>query len=246
MNCSELSELYELYALGVLEETERLEIDAHLARECPNCTVGVKRALAMNAVIQSFVPEAAPSRELRNRVLASVGARKQRGFAWWPVWALATAGMMVAALTFSFREQESNKQLAQARQVINRQSLDLEKSRAILSFLDQPETKQVNFDGKTTRPPRGNFFVNPNAGVLMIAQNLPKLAPGKTYQMWVIPKGRDPRPAGIFQPDDAGGVTHLQTGPVDIATIGAVAVSIEPEGGSQKPTEVILVAPVGL
>lgn len=244
MNCSDLSELYELYALGALEDEERLEMDAHMARECPNCTVGVKRALAMNAVIESIVPEVAPSRQLRERVLASVGARKQRGFTWWPVWALATAGMLVAALTFSFREQETSKQLAQARQVMNQQSLDLERSKQILSFLDQPETRQIGFDGKTSRPPRGNFFVNPKVGVLMIAQNLPKLAQGKTYQMWVIPKGKDPRPAGIFQADESGNVTHMQTGSVDLATIGAMAVSVEPEGGSLKPTEVIIVAPV--
>jgi anti-sigma-K factor RskA len=244
MTCDELRDLYELYALGALEDEERLELDAHMARQCPNCTPGVKRAMAMNAIVETFVPETAPSKGMRNRVLASVGARKQRGFTWWPVWALATAGMLVAALTFSAREQESNRQLAEAQQVIRQQSLGLDRSKQILSFLDQPETKQVGFDGKTSRPPRGNFFVNPKVGVLMIAQNLPRLAPGKTYQMWVIPKGTDPAPAGIFQADDAGNATHLQTGPVDLATVGAVALSVEPEGGSLKPTEIIVVAPV--
>ena len=136
-------------------------------------------------------------------------------------------------------------QLADARQVITRQSLDLEKSKQILSFLDQPETRQVGFDGKTTRPPRGNFFVNPKSGVLMIARNLPKLEPGRIFQMWVIPKGANPRPAGLFQADDAGNAVHLLSGPMDLASIGAVAISIEPEAGSLQPTTTpIVVAPV--
>jgi anti-sigma-K factor RskA len=249
MNCDELRELYELYALGVLEEEERKELDAHLARECPVCGPGVRRALVLNAVIGSFAPEAAPPRQLRDRVMASVGAtRQQRGFAWWPVWALASAGLALAAFTFAYREQGVAGQLAEARTTINRQALDLEKSRQILSFLDQPETKQVGFDGKqsTLRPPRGNFFVNPKAGVLMIAQNLPRLEAGKTYQMWVIPKGQNPRPAGLFKADESGNAVHLQPGAVDVSTVGAMAISVEPESGSAQPTTTpIVVAPVG-
>jgi anti-sigma-K factor RskA len=245
MSCDELREFYELYALGALEEEERVEIDEHLARECPNCTPGVRQAIALNAVVASFAPDVAPPRQLRDRVMASIGARKQQGFAWWPVWALVSAGLLVAAFTFASRERDVLAQLAGARQTINLQSLELEKSKQILAFLDQPETRQVGFDGKTTRPPRGNFFVNPKAGVLLIAQNLPRLEPGKTYQMWVIPKGANPRPAGLFQADDAGNAVHLISGAVDLANMGAVAVSVEPEAGSAQPTTTpIIVAPV--
>ncbi len=38
MSCEELQELYELYALGLLDPEERLELDEHLGRECPNCS----------------------------------------------------------------------------------------------------------------------------------------------------------------------------------------------------------------
>jgi anti-sigma-K factor RskA len=246
MNCEELRDLYELYALGALEEEERKEIEAHLARECPNCTAGVKRAMSMNAVIESFAPEVAPDRRLRDRVLASVGAnRKQQGFAWWPIWALATAGLAIATLTFYSRSQDTLNELAEAKQAIGRQALDLERAKQILSFLDQPETRQIRFDGKETRPPRGNIFVNRNAGVLLIAQNLPKLESGRTYQMWVIPKGANPKPAGLFQSDASGAAVHLQAGAIDVATVGAVAVSIEPSAGSAQPTTTpIIVAPV--
>jgi hypothetical protein len=179
-------------------------------------------------------------------VLASVGAnRKQQGFAWWPIWALATAGLAIATLTFYSRSQDTLNELAEAKQAIGRQALDLERAKQILSFLDQPETRQIRFDGKETRPPRGNIFVNRNAGVLLIAQNLPKLESGRTYQMWVIPKGANPKPAGLFQSDASGAAVHLQAGAIDVATVGAVAVSIEPSAGSAQPTTTpIIVAPV--
>lgn len=246
MSCEELQDLYELYTLGLLDPEERVELDEHLARECPECSKGIRRALAMNAMIESFVPEVAPPRQLRDRVLASVGAaRPRQGFAWWPVWALVSAGLLVASLTFWNREREAVSELAVARQTVNRQALDLERARQIFTFLDQPETKQVGFDGKEVRPPRGNVFVNPNAGVLLIAQNMPRIEAGRTFQMWVIPKGQNPRSAGLFRADESGSAVHLLSGAVDVRTVGAVAVTVEPDGGSAQPTSTpFIVAPV--
>ena len=73
-NCEDLRDLYELYALGCLEQEERVELDEHLSRECPSCVKGIRGALALNAMLESFVPEVEPPRHLRARVLASVGA----------------------------------------------------------------------------------------------------------------------------------------------------------------------------
>jgi len=236
--------MYELYALGVLEAEERAEIDEHLARNCEVCTPAVKRAAAINAAILSFVPDVAPPRGLRGRVVASVGGGS-KSFSWWPIWSVATAGLAVAAMTFYFEQRDMNTQLAQTKQVLAEKTQEATKASQILDFLNQPETKSVGFSGTEAAPPRGNFFVNARAGVLMIASNLPKLQPGKTYQMWLIPKGKNPLPAGLFRPDDSGHVTHLQAGPVDAASVAAVAVSLEPEGGSPQPTTTpIIVAPV--
>jgi anti-sigma-K factor RskA len=54
--------------------------------------------------------------------------------------------------------------------------------------------------------------------------------------MWVIPKGQNPLPAGLFRSDETGNAIHLQPGPVDAGSIAAVAVSVEPESGSAQPT----------
>jgi anti-sigma-K factor RskA len=244
MRCDELRDFYELYALGVLEPEERTAIDEHLERKCDVCTPAVKKAAAFNAAILTFVPDVAPPRSLRNRLIASVGGGS-KGFSWWPVWAVATAGLAVAAMTFYFEQRDSNTQLAQVRQTLADRTIEANKASQILDFLNQPDTKAVGFSGTEAAPPRGNFFVNAHSGVLMIASNLPKLEAGKTYEMWLIPKGKNPVPAGLFRTDDHGGAIHLQAGPIDLKTVAAVAVTLEPESGSAQPTtKPFIVAPV--
>ena len=63
---------------------------------------------------------------------------------------------------------------------------------------------------------------------------LAPLPAGKQYQAWLIPPGGAPKPEPVFSSDERG------AGSVDIAEApvkGAiVAVTVEPAGGSQKPT----------
>ena len=54
--------------------------------------------------------------------------------------------------------------------------------------------------------------------------------------MWVIPKGAKPAPAGMFQSQADGTATHVMTGPVDMAALGAVAVTLEDAAGAAQPT----------
>ena len=60
--------------------------------------------------------------------------------------------------------------------------------------------------------------------------------------MWVIPKGGAPRPAGVFYPNPDGTAVHILAGAVDLASLSAVAVTVEPEAGSPAPTSPIIIA----
>ena len=80
---------------------------------------------------------------------------------------------------------------------------------------------------------------------MLIASNLPVVRPGQTYEMWVIPKGAAPKPAGLFRPDNTGTAFHLIQQPVDVASAQALAITVEPEAGSPAPTSTpMLVTPV--
>ena len=77
--------------------------------------------------------------------------------------------------------------------------------------------------------------------MLLIASNLPRTAADKIYEMWIIPKGAKPVPAGLFQSQDDGSAMHVRPGTVDLASTAAVAVTIENQAGADQPTTTPLI-----
>jgi anti-sigma-K factor RskA len=242
MKCEELEELFALYALGVAESPEKEEMEAHLGRGCDTCRRNLTEAMAMNTMLLATSADAAPPRRLKRRVMSSVGV-EHSGWGW--AAGLAAACMLLIALWLGVQERERATELADARRNLLQIRAQRDQLRQAMNFLNQPETRQVGFGKGQAAPPKGNVFVNPQSGVLLIASNLPQLAPGKVYEMWVIPKGGAPRPAGLFQSDASGGGVNIMSGPVDLSTLGAVAVTVEPAAGSQAPSSpIIIVAPM--
>lgn len=236
MSCDELKEVYELYALGLLEGEEKSEAAAHLARGCETCRKSLRDALGLNAVLMAAaVPDAAPSRSLRRRVLAGAGIERA---SWTWAAALAAVAMLAIAVWLGVEERTRSAQLAQARTTLLQVQGDRDRMLAALRFLDQPDTKAVGFE----KGPRGNVFVNPRSGILMIAANLPALAPGRSFEMWLIPRGAAPRPAGLFAAGPSGDAFHILSGAVDVSSLSAVAVTVEPESGSPGPTTTPIIA----
>ena len=192
----------------------------------------MKDALAVNTIVMSMAPDVVPPARLKRRVMASVGVQPM---SWSWLAALAAACMLIVALWLSVQERSRSSELAQARRTLIEVSSQRDRLMQALSFLDDPATMPVSFGKGQPIPPHGNVFVHSKLGVLLIAANLPAAQPGKTYEMWVIPKGGAPRPAGLFQ-SQGGTAMHILSGPLDIGTLGAVAVTLEPETGSSAPT----------
>lgn len=242
MTCQELQEMFELYALGALESGEKVEIDAHLARGCANCQQALGDALALNAGVLSFVPGVRPRGRLKRRLLTSVGVHYP-GWGW--VWALSAACLLLIELWLGVQERQRTTELAEARRELLDVNGERDRLTQALQFLADPQTQPASFGRGQTTPPRGYVFLHPQMGVLLIASNLPAAGQGKTYEMWVIPKGGAPRPAGLFQSDGMRAL-HILGGPLDVSTIGTVAVTIEPAAGSAAPTmPIVIAAPVG-
>ena len=246
MMCEELKEMYELYAMGVSGDPERNEIAAHLARGCDACTHGVKLALQTVSFLGSIAPMVDPPARLRARVLAIAASqpKSNRFWNWQQAWMATAAALTLLSLGLWNQLIGIDRSLDEARQQILAMTESQEKDRATiqrargaLSFLNQPETRLVTSSGSTIElPPKARVFVNRRSGVLLMAGNLPKLGPGKIYEMWLIPKGGAPVPAGLFQPDETGTAMHIRPGEMDVAAPAAVAISVEPESGSTAPT----------
>lgn len=239
--CDDFREDFELYALGLLDPPEKAEIDDHLRGGCATCEPALKNALAMNAIVMTMAPDVVPPARLKRRVLSSVGVQPM---SWSWLGALAASCMLMVALWFSVQERSRSAELAQARRALIDVNAQRDRLMQALSFLDDPSTVPVSFGKGQPIPPHGNVFVHSKLGVLLIAANLPTAQAGKIYEMWVIPKGGAPRPAGLFQ-SQGGTAMHILSGPLDLGTLGAVAVTLEPESGSPAPTSTpIIVAPV--
>ncbi|MCU1336187.1 MAG: hypothetical protein JWO19_1768 [Bryobacterales bacterium] len=235
MTCEDLRDSYELYTLGLLDGEEKREIDEHLGRNCAVCQKHYKDALGVNAVILSQTQQVVPPSRLRRRVMASVGIERA-GWGW--VAALAAACALIVAMWLSLEKRIADRELTEARRALQQTLADRDRLEQAFSFLNQPETRQVNFGQGQPAPPRGNFFLNPRMGVLLIASNLPALPTGRAYEMWVIPKGGTPRPAGLFRSGPQGTAMHILQGAVDPNV--TLAVTVEPESGSPAPTSDIL------
>ncbi|MCG2620851.1 anti-sigma factor [Arthrobacter sp. I2-34] len=67
----------------------------------------------------------------------------------------------------------------------------------------------------------------------VITQNLPSLAEGQAYELWLMSDG-SAKPAGIIHPDKAGRTSMTML--PDVAGATHLGITIEPVGGSPQPT----------
>jgi anti-sigma-K factor RskA len=67
---------------------------------------------------------------------------------------------------------------------------------------------------------------------IMHVSGLPAAPHGKTYEAWVIPAGRPPRPAALFP----GGASMTSRLPGTVPPNSVIAVTVERAGGVNKPT----------
>ena len=73
----------------------------------------------------------------------------------------------------------------------------------------------------------------------LVANDLPQLPASKTYELWYLRDGQA-IPAGTMQPADSGSTWRVLAG--DMAAGDTVGVTVEPRGGSDKPTTAPIVA----
>jgi anti-sigma-K factor RskA len=241
MTCDELKADYATYVLGSLDGPELDELHEHLGRKCETCAAGVHDARNLVARLATAVKVVDPPKRLRARVIALVKPERQSRLTW--ILAVVTALSVFFTVHIWMRHNEMHQVFEREDAKWRQQNAELARLNETLAVLEDPTAKEVTF-GKGAR---GRVVLSPKHGVAFSGQNLAALAPGKTYEMWIIPKGGKPVPAGTFAPSADGSALHLRTGPIDVATTAAVAVSIEQEGGVASPTanQIIIVAPVG-
>jgi anti-sigma-K factor RskA len=244
MTHAEMNELYELYALGALEFDDAVEIDKHVADNCDYCIAQIQQAVRVTAMLSGMQDSVEPPAHVRGRVLAAISpgkpAKSVRRWNWYmPAFAAACVALLGVAIWSWVTISQSQGQL-------RRMSQERAQLREALQVLSSSQPTLVQF-GNAPQQPRGTVFFNRNGGFVMLGSRLPQIAHNKTFELWVIPKQGAPIPAGVFQGQgDAHTFVHTYQEPLDVRSVAALAVTVEPERGSLAPsTKPFLVVPIG-
>lgn len=238
MNCDQLREGYDTFALGFDEGPESAEIREHVRRDCPNCIPGIRESLMLLTQMVSLAKSVEPPARLRKRIIAAVDptlleAKPRASFGWSLVWAATSVFLLAVAALLGLQ----TRQLSQLRRA------DAARVSDALNILSAPDSQDVSFGTNRNLPPRGRVVINRHRGVVLIASNLPKLEEGKTFEMWLIPKGAQPIAAGTFAAASDGTGIAIQNGLVP-DNLGIVAVTVENAGGVSAPTTKPIIAAV--
>jgi anti-sigma-K factor RskA len=251
MTCAEFRELAALYALGALSAEEKAAADAHLAEAThEGCVEALAQASAgTDSLAKSLVPSRPDARVWR-AIEAQVAARPAIALREKIAWLAAAAAVLFAAIGFAARNQLAQQDAMMAASLrtadraraacledLSSAHLDNDKLRTAVALLQSPSSKVVAIEGKGLRA-RAVIDLAQHKGVVLSAA-LPAHA-GHDFELWVI-RGGAPVPAGVLH-EEKGGTLLASVDPALLTNdITAVAVSLEPIGGSPngKPTEVL-------
>ena len=235
------------YALNALDAAEARALEAHLAT-CAECRAELAELRrAVNGIGLSAIGEEPPA-HLRAKVINKAeftrGTRGARSSNFSVVpWIVAAASLalVVASAFYSMmaRQQASDalagKSAADAR--VNTLQTQLSSLEERMSVINAPDVVRINLAGQPDAPgATAHVFMSPKRGMVLVADNLPQLAAGKIYQLWVVTK-HAPVSIGTFAVAADGSV--IGTMPISAeASVNpvAVAVTIEPAGGVPAPT----------
>jgi anti-sigma-K factor RskA len=214
-----------LYALSAHDE-ERVAL--HVA-ECDRCRRQLREVEALAASLAYAVPATAPPPDLRDRVLAAVEpvveaaparptggaarpAPRSRTWSWWPRVSAVAVPALAAAVVGL---------------AIWNVSLHSDLS-GLHSQLFHGTTGHLRGVG--------NVVVKSDGNATLYA-SVRAAPPGKTYEAWVI-RGKVALPAGLFK---GGGTVNLKLSR-DARPGDVIAVTVEPAGGTRKPTSAPIAA----
>jgi anti-sigma-K factor RskA len=247
-------DLLPFYALGVLSPDERSAVEAYVAAH-PEVQAELsqmqKDTSALPFAADPVEPPQALKQQLMGRVRADAASRRTtvqpepskagRGRAWgWLMPALSMASLVVAlaAVIWAIALRGQVTRLEAQTAVLEH---ELNSQRTVLAQLTSPSAQAFAVSGTQLEPgARGQFIADASTGsAVLVVSGLKELPPDSTYEFWLI-QGKTAVAAGLFNADTQGhailNVPHTE----GLSSFTAVGVSIEPAGGSQKPSQNIV------
>ncbi|PYS26457.1 MAG: hypothetical protein DMF75_22090 [Acidobacteria bacterium] len=250
-------------ALDALDATDTGAFEDHL-RGCAECRAEVADWRDTAALLAHAATPAAPSDELRARILSKVqqtteGSARvvpmppRRTTNFWPTLlriaaAVAFVALIGGVLWLWRRDVTSRREIARLTREVSTQQRELARSRDALAHqrdlvavLGSANAKKMELTGTAAaQKARGTFVFDQQTGsAMLMTEALPAAPAGMAYELWFIPKGHLPMAGKVFSVDASGRATVSDLMPPEAREKAVIAITLEPRHGSAQPTGAI-------
>ena len=235
MDHERFDELKDAFVLGALPEEERREFEDYLAAH-PERQAEVDELSTVAGLLALSPQEQEPPPGLRRSIMDVVeaeagrlrvesrsGLERMREFLSVRNLALGAAVAMLVIGLFSWN------------MVLQGELRDLQgRLQSVQSQPQKPQGPQmIELGGTgTEQGAQAELVVLHDDRAVLMVEDMPPIPEEKTYQIWVI-EDDVPKPSGLFEPRQDS-VAAIVENPLKEGNV--VAVTVEPEGGSPKPT----------
>jgi anti-sigma-K factor RskA len=256
MDPERLQELCDAYVLGALDGEERQELDREIAANTPELQRAMRLAQETAAQLVCLADEATPAPALRAKILASVEnaakptARteskpavatpvvmmpKRPNYIAWAGWA-AAAALTIAVYLRNDAANRATGELVAVQQQMETLQMDLAARNRVISIIRARDSQTIRLVTGAPQEPQYRAYWSESTGLVLAGNGVPALNPGRTLQLWIVPKQGAPISAGLFQPTANGEVLLLAVNLPSPSIAAVLAITDEPAGGSPAPT----------
>ena len=254
MTHEEFESIAALDAIGATTAEEATMLGEHLA-SCESCRRARDEFAEAATMLALDLDPVSPPPEVREHVVETIADEDaiednviDAGRRFINPWWLATAATLFLAL-WGWREfgmrvarEHIRSQQAEIAQLKSENALlhdQKEKLSVAMSSLAAPGTRAIALTGQQISPSASaRVFLEPEKRrAIVFFQNLPSNPKDKSYQLWII-RADQPHPtsAGVFDVADNGSASIvIENLPVS-TEMKALAVTLEPRGGVEQPT----------
>ncbi len=233
MDDKSFEDLKDAYALGALPADERATVEAYLALH-PERQAEIDDMVGIAGLLALAPPEQEPPADLRRRLMQVVESEAvqpraaESSSSSWFGWlgglrnvALGAAAVLVVGLlSWNVLLQEDVQDLRG----------QVEEAR---SANEAQQTREIALDGTwAEQGARAEVTALKDDRAILVVEDMPSMPEDRTGQVWVIHDDK-PLPSGLLDPSGNMAATAITT---PLRGADAIAVTIEPAGGSEEPT----------
>jgi anti-sigma-K factor RskA len=236
MDDKSFEDLKEAFALGALPDDERATVEAYLALH-PERQAEIDDMVGVAGLLALAPPEQEPPADLRRRLMQVVESESVQPevaerptpswFGWLGGFRNVTLGaaavLLVGLLSWNVLLQGDVQELRG----------QVEEARGARVANEAQQTREIALDGTwAEQGARAEVTALKDDRAILVVEDMPSMPDDRTGQVWVI-RDEKPEPSGLLEPSGNMAATAITT---NLDGADAIAVTVEPAGGSDEPT----------